>query len=261
MDTILVRYSEIGLKGKNRYVFEKRLIHNIKDCLNKNKCDYNSIRLVRGRIIIESKQKCDELKNVFGIFSFGNAVSVKPDMENMRKNILEKIEDMMFDSFRISVQRLNKNFPKNSMEIEAELGADVVKKYGKDVDLENPELNIQIEINDKAYVFFARHDAYGGLPVGTQSPFMCKIKEKKDLLACVLIMRRGSRPIVAGDPQSLKEFEYGFKIGKDTENAKSIVVGQTLEEYKPADSELPVLRPLIGFSRKEIDALYKFYFK
>ncbi|HHI04210.1 MAG TPA: tRNA 4-thiouridine(8) synthase ThiI, partial [Candidatus Woesearchaeota archaeon] len=74
---VVIRYSEIGLKGNNRIIFEKKLINNIKDCLKKNKIKYDKIQRLRGRIIIFAEQKLDCLKYVFGISSFSPALVVE----------------------------------------------------------------------------------------------------------------------------------------------------------------------------------------
>ncbi|MBA3064383.1 tRNA 4-thiouridine(8) synthase ThiI, partial [Candidatus Woesearchaeota archaeon] len=153
---VIIRYSEISLKGNNRIVFEKRLIDNIKDCLKKNKVKYEKIERLRGRIIIFAEQELNCLKYVFGISSFSHALVIESEIKEIEKTVSKIIENKKFRSFRVSAQRLNKNFSLTSPEIERTIGSFVCEKLNKKVSLKNFDLEIGIEILDKAYVFTER---------------------------------------------------------------------------------------------------------
>ena len=117
-DSIVIRYAEIGLKGKNRFEFEKKLVDNIRLNLKYNKKDFSSINRIRGRVVIKSLQRCDCLKNVFGIVSFSHAKEMSQNIEEIRKEILNKTKEVMLkddDTFCVRVQRVDKSFQKTSL--------------------------------------------------------------------------------------------------------------------------------------------------
>lgn len=276
-NVIIVRYSEISLKGKNRIVFEKKLINNIKDCLKKNKINYDKIQRLRGRIIIFTEQKLDCLKHVFGISSFSSALVVEPGIKEIEKAVSKLAENKKFNSFRVSAQRLNKDFSLTSPEIEKTIGSSVCEKLNKKVSLKNFDLEIGIEILDNAYVFTEKVKGLNGLPVGIEGKVISLTEDKNSLLASLLIMKRGCSVIPVSlkktDINLIKKFAYGFepeliiiknikeidKIAKE-HDARAVVLGQTLESFKELKLKTMVLRPLVGFNECSLKKLNLFYF-
>ena len=271
-NVVIVRYSEISLKGRNRIVFEKRLIDNIKDCIKKNKVNYEKIERLRGRIIIFTQEKPDCLKYVFGISSFSPAFVLEPKIEEIEKAVSKLIENKKFKSFRVSAQRLNKDFSLTSLEIEKRIGSFVCEKFNKKVSLKEFDLEIGIEILDKAYVFTERIKGLNGLPVGCEGTVISLIENKNSLLASLLMMKRGCFVIPVSlmkkDISLIKKFAYGFepeliiiKNIKEIDNiakehdAKAVVVGQTLESFKELKLKTMVLRPLVGFNECSLKEL------
>ena len=265
-NVVIVRYSEISLKGNNRIVFEKKLIDNIKDCLKKNNVKYEKIDRLRGRIIIFAEQELNCLKYVFGISSFSHALVIEPEIKEIEKTVSKLIENKKFRSFRVSAQRLNKNFPLTSPEIEREIGSFVCKKFNKKVSLKDFDLEIGIEILDYAYVFIKKIKGFNGLPVGVEGKVVSLIEDENSLLASLLMMKRGCSLIPISlkktDIKLIEKFAYGFEpeliiiknldeLDNITEehDAKAVVVGQTLETFKELKLKTMVLRPLIGFDR------------
>ncbi|MBU1205065.1 MAG: hypothetical protein KKE93_04105 [Nanoarchaeota archaeon] len=274
---VIVRYSEIGLKGNNRIVFERKLIDNIKDCLKKNKTKHEKIQRPRGRIIIFTDQKLDCLKYVFGISSFSSALVLEPEIKEIEKAVSKLAENKKFKTFRISAQRLNKDFSLTSPEIEKTIGSFVCEKLNKKVSLKEFDLEIGIEILDYAYVFIERIKGLNGLPVGIEGKIVSLIEDKNSLLASLLVMKRGCSVIPVSmkktDIDLIKKFAYGFepeliiiknikeidKIAKE-HDAKAVVVGQTLESFKELKLKAMVLRPLIGFNECSLKKLNFLYF-
>jgi len=274
---VIVRYSEIGLKGNNRIVFERKLIDNIKDCLKKNKTKHEKIQRPRGRIIIFTDQKLDCLKYVFGISSFSSALVLEPEIKEIEKAVSKLAENKKFKTFRISAQRLNKDFSLTSPEIEKRIGSFVCEKLNKKVSLKEFDLEIGIEILDYAYVFIERIKGLNGLPVGIEGKIVSLIEDKNSLLASLLVMKRGCSVIPVSmkktDIDLIKKFAYGFepeliiiknikeidKIAKE-HDAKAVVVGQTLESFKELKLKAMVLRPLIGFNECSLKKLNFLYF-
>ena len=273
---VVIRYSEIGLKGNNRIVFEKKLIDNIKSCLKKNNVKYEKIQRLRGRIIIFTEQELNCLKYVFGVSSFSHALVLEPDINEIEKAVSKLAENKKFKTFRVSAQRLNKNFSLTSPEIERTIGSFVCEKLNKKVSLKNFDLEVGIEILDKAYVFIERIKGLNGLPVGIEGKVICLIENKNSLLASLLMMKRGCYVIPVSmkktDISLIKKYAYGFEpkliIIKNIEeldgiakehDAKAVVVGQTLEKFKELKIKTVVLRPLIGFDKKIKNLIFNFF--
>jgi len=274
-NVVIVRYSEIGLKGKNRIVFEKKLIDNIKDCLKKNKIKYRKIQRLRGRIIIFTEQELNCLKYVFGISSFSHALVIEPEIREVERAVLKQAGNKQFKTFRVSAQRLNKDFSLTSPEIERTIGSFVCEKFNKNVSLKNFDLEIDIEILNKAYVFTERVKGLNGLPVSVEGKVVSLIEDKNSLLASLLIMKRGCSVIPVSlkktDINLIKKFAYGFEpeliIIKNIKeldeiaeehNARAVVVGQTLKNFKELKLKTMVLRPLIGFDKKLNNLIFNF---
>ena len=275
-NVVIVRYSEISLKGNNRIVFERKLISNIEDCLKKNKTNYDKIERLRGRIIIFTEQKLDCLKYVFGVSSFSPALVLEPEIKEIEKAVSNLIENRKFKTFRVSAQRLNKNFPLTSPKIERTIGSFVCEKLSKKVSLKNFDLEIGIEILDYAYVFTEKVKGLNGLPVGVEGKVISLIEDENSLLASLLMMKRGCFVIPVSlkktDIDLIKKFAYGFEpelliiknikeldeIAKEN-NARAVVVGQTLETFKELNIQIAVLRPLIGFDKKIKDLIFNFF--
>ncbi len=272
---VIVRYSEIGLKGNNRILFEKKLIDNIKDSLRKNNIKYKKIERLRGRIIIFAEQELNCLKYIFGISSFSPALIIEPKINEIEKAVSKLAENKKFKTFRVSTQRLNKNFSLTSPEIERVIGSFVCEKLNKKVSLKNFDLEIGIEILEQAYVFTERVNGPGGLPVGIEGKIISLIEDKNSLLASLLMMKRGCSVIPVSmkktDINLIKKFAYGFeqeliiiksieeldKIAKEN-NARAVVVGQTLETFKELNIKTMVLQPLIGFDKKIKSLIFNF---
>lgn len=273
---IIVRYGELGLKGKNRIFFENKLVDNMHTMLKSRSLDAMIVRK-RGRIIVYSeKDTIPILKNVFGIKSLSYAIEIKSDFEEMKKKSLEFISSIKFDNFRASCQRIDKRFPIEAPVVERELGAYVVEKLGKKVKLKDPELNLQIEIADleKSYILLDRVKAQGGLPMGIAGKVLCLLQDKASLLAAYLMMKRGCRVIavelndVELDLSGLRNYDYMLRVEetkgtKDIDaiakklEAKAIIVSDTLDDMRKYDFNTMVLAPLVCYEKEEIEESLK----
>ncbi len=256
-NTVLIRYSEIGIKGLNRPYFENKLITNIKDCLVKNKVKDFKSKKESGRILIFTDKKCDKLSNVFGIASFSYALDILP--EDLNKKALSLVKNQK--SFRISARRLDKTFLKTSQQINEELGGYILDNKKIKVSLKEPEIDIGIEIiNKKIYIFSETIKGFSGLPVGTEGSSYLRVKnEKNSIVSSFLILKRGASLTLSKKLPKLKKFEYGFefKVRKENENDKVIVTDEIdLRKIKKEENRL-ILTPLIGLSDKEINNIYK----
>lgn len=195
-NVIIVRYSEIHLKGNNRGYFERLLCVNMERALKGIK---HEIRRQSGRYLIENFDGgdvdliTDKLKKVFGIHSFSVAVKVQSDMDK----IFAAAQKVSFceGSFKVVTHRADKTFPLNSMEISAEIGGRLLS-YNKNlsVDVHNPQfvINIDVRENGTSLVFNEFLKGAGGMPVGSSGKGLLLISGGIDSpVAGHMIAKRG----------------------------------------------------------------------
>lgn len=203
--TILVRYDEIGLKGRNRKYFEKILLKNIKRSLPKDKgIEY---RVPRGRILIDlSATVADEyasrLKLIPGIASYSIGISVNPDFDEMAALGIEWIEPLLRSGsefkFCVRTRRSVKTFPQTSPEINFEVGSRIMSQLspkGLVVNIKEAEFRLEIEIGHSDTVVFSnRQPGLCGLPVGSSGNVLCMLSGGIDSpVAAYLMACRGCR--------------------------------------------------------------------
>ncbi len=247
---VIVRYAEIALKGKNRAVFEKQLVRNIRDCLKRNSAAFDSVERMTGRIVVWTEDDCLCLRNVFGIANFSKAVKVDVDLDKIKEEALRQYTG---GTFRITANRIDKVLM-NSDDINKEVGAYVVEKTGAKVSLKNPDVDIGVELfNNKAYIFNKTFKGPGGLPIGVTGTVAVLVEDKNAVKAAVMMMKRGCRIILVTkvpiDTKELEKYAYGFRIKEANdipEEAEAVVTSETLETLQKRDYSIPVLRPLIG---------------
>jgi thiamine biosynthesis protein ThiI len=198
---IIIHYGEIALKGGNRNFFENKLIANIKLAL----ADLGDIWLkqVAGRIIVKIEKDYDlelikaKLQKVFGIEYFALAWNSVQDLKELEKDLYALVKSRKFIKFRVTVRRTNKSFPLKSQEIAEKLGAMVVKKMKKKVDLENFDLNCYVDIVENfAFIYFEKIECRGGLPVGVSDKLLCLISGGIDSPVAANLMQKRGAPIV-----------------------------------------------------------------
>jgi len=199
MEYIICHYNEIGLKGGNRKFFEEKLIENIKKSISND--FFKKIKRISGRIIIElndlTKIQKEEIRSglerIFGLAYFCFAQGVKQELKEIREVAKKMLIQKEFNSFRVSVQRSNKNFPFTSVETEKQIGAFVLEEFKKRVDLTNPEITLFIEIvEDYGFLYTEKIQGPGGLPVGTAGRAICLLSDGIDSpVAAWQMMKRG----------------------------------------------------------------------
>ena len=155
MHSIVIRYSEIGIKGRNRRNFENRLAQNIRMHLKSS--GENTVRRRLGRLEIHSdgelEQSIEVLRKIPGIANFSPVVSTPLNEDALisacQELVSEKIKSFAFRplTFRVSAKRANKDFPLVSMELESRVGASLLKAFPLlKVQLKDPLLDVGIEI-------------------------------------------------------------------------------------------------------------------
>jgi tRNA uracil 4-sulfurtransferase len=197
MTSVVVHYKELALKGKNRPWFIQFLVRNLKTTLAG--LHVRTVRSVMGRIELElgddtpHDELRDRLSRVFGIANFSIANRGPQDLEQLSAAILAEIGGRDVSSFRVSATRSDKRFPLTSPQIERQVGALIQAATGWKVKLEDPALEIRIEmLPTGAFYFFDKEPGAGGMPSGTGGRVACLLSGGIDSpVAAYRMMRRG----------------------------------------------------------------------
>jgi tRNA uracil 4-sulfurtransferase len=197
MNSIVVHYKELSLKGKNRPWFVQILIRNLRSALAG--LGVSSVRSVSGRIEIEFQHDAawselrERVGGVFGIANFSLAGKAPLDFDALAAAIVADLGDRRPDAFRVSVRRADKGFPFTSPQIEREVGGRIKEQKNWRVQLDDPELTVHIEmLPDHAFYFFGKEPGAGGLPTGTGGKVACLLSGGIDSpVAAYRLMRRG----------------------------------------------------------------------
>jgi thiamine biosynthesis protein ThiI len=197
MNSIVVHYKELALKGRNRPWFVRMLVRNLRAALAG--AHVAAVRAVMGRIEIELgagaqwTEVRDRIRPVFGIANFSYAGRAAQHFPELARAILDDLGDRQAESFRVSARRADKRFPYTSPQIEREVGGLIKEEKLWRVDLANPALTIHIEmLSDQAFYFFGKEPGAGGLPTGTGGRLACLLSGGIDSpVAAYRMMRRG----------------------------------------------------------------------
>jgi thiamine biosynthesis protein ThiI len=196
MNSIVVHYNELALKGRNRPWFVQMLVRNIKTAIAGLRVPV--VRSVMGRIEIEIgpaswEDVRERLKTVFGIQYYSYAGTAPLDFDVMSATILRDLGDRRPSSFRVTARRTDKRFPLTSPQIEFEIGGRIKEAKGWRVDLGNPDLTVHVDLlPDHAFYFFGKEPGAGGLPTGTGGRVACLLSGGIDSpVAAYRLMRRG----------------------------------------------------------------------
>ena len=197
MDSIVVHYQEIALKGKNRPWFLGRLVRNLRRALSD--LDVVAVRSLMGRIEIQlgpgaSREAAGErVRRTFGIANFSYARRTALDIDAIARSILDDLGERTCSSFRVSVRRADKRFPMTSPQVEREIGGRIKQARGWTVDLDEAALTIHVELlTHEAFYFFGKERGAGGLPTGTAGRVTCLLSGGIDSpVAAHRMMKRG----------------------------------------------------------------------
>ncbi len=227
----LIKYAEIGIKGKNRYLFEDALIHQIKYALKKCGGRYE-VHKSQGRIFVDileeapgdtaSGEACGEipgeslgkapggaygefdfdetvaaLKTVFGISGICPVVYTEDEgFEKLCETVIRYLGDVYPDleqTFKVKARRARKDYPKDSMTLASDLGEAILEAYPQmRVDVHEPQILLNIEVREKIYIYSMTIPGPGGMPVGTNGKAMLLLSGGIDSpVAGYMIAKRG----------------------------------------------------------------------
>lgn len=198
----LIKYAEIGVKGKNRYLFEDALANQIKYALKK--CDGEfQVRKTQGRIYVDAMTDFDfedtveHLQRVFGISAICPVVYAEDEgFEKLCQDVIAFLDSIYPDknkTFKVNARRARKNYPKDSMTINMDLGEAILNAFPEmHVDVHKPEIMLNVEIREKIYIYSETIPGPGGMPVGTGGKAMLLLSGGIDSpVAGYMIAKRG----------------------------------------------------------------------
>ena len=198
----VIKYGEIGLKGKNRHLFEDALVHNITANLKNVDGEFRVDR-EQGRVYVEALSEFDyegaleALQRVFGIVEICPAVLTEDKgFDVLADEIMEYIDETYAEknfTFKVFAKRARKNYPLDSMTIAREMGGRILEKFPSlQVDVHEPQVSIHIEIRERISFYSESFPGAGGMPVGTNGRAMLLLSGGIDSpVAGHMIAKRG----------------------------------------------------------------------
>lgn len=198
----LIKYAEIAIKGKNRYLFEDALVKQMRLALEPVEGDFRVIK-EQGRVYVLCPEEYDfdeaveALQRVFGIVGISPVVIYEDQgFEQMGKDVVSYMKARYPEfsgTFKVYTRRARKSYPINSMEVSASLGGLILDAFPEaSVDVHNPQLTLSVEIREKIYVYSETIPGPGGMPVGTNGKAMLLLSGGIDSpVAGYMIAKRG----------------------------------------------------------------------
>jgi len=202
--SFLIKYGEIGVKGKNRYIFEDALMKQIRIAL-KDVDGKFFVSKELGRIYVDTdgdydyEDTIDRLGKVFGIVGICPMVRIESkDYENLKKRVVEYVDEVYPDknfTFKVDTRRADKSFPGTSESINAELGEVILNAFPEiKVNVRKPDVLIKVEIRTYINIYSLEIAGPGGMPVGTNGRAMLLLSGGIDSpVAGYMIAKRGVR--------------------------------------------------------------------
>ncbi len=202
--SFLIKYAEIGTKGKNRYLFEDALMKQIRHAIREVDGDF-SVAKETGRIYVRAKGDYDyedlinALKRVFGIAWICPMFQTENrDFENLKKEVVDYIGQVYPDrrlTFKVDSRRADKKYPLTSEEMNRELGEVLLNAYPEmKVDVHHPQVMVRVEVRTMVNIYSQMIPGPGGMPVGTNGKAMLLLSGGIDSpVAGYMIAKRGVR--------------------------------------------------------------------
>lgn len=199
----LIKYAEIGVKGKNRGVFEDALVRQIRYALKRCEGQF-AVHRTRGRIYVDVlseeydyDETVEHLKKVFGIADICPMVQVEDEgFDKLCGTLVQYMDEVYEDkhlTFKVNARRARKNYPLDSMTINGEVGGVLLNAFPEmKVDVHKPDVMLHIEIREKIYIYSIEIPGPGGMPVGTNGKGMLLLSGGIDSpVAGYMIAKRG----------------------------------------------------------------------
>lgn len=200
--SFLIKYGEIAIKGKNRYLFEEALVRQIRYALQAVEGEFE-VRRPQGRIYVDALGEYDydevveALSHVFGIVGICPVVLVEDEgFDRLAEAVISYMDRVYPDkniTFKVNARRARKNYPMDSMELNAALGEKILDAFPEiRVDVHHPDVLLSVEIRDQINIYSVEIPGPGGMPVGTNGKAMLLLSGGIDSpVAGYMIAKRG----------------------------------------------------------------------
>ena len=200
--SFLIKYAEIGVKGKNRYLFEDALVKQIHHRLKNLEGDF-SVTKEAGRIYAEAAEDfdydevIDALQHVFGIVGICPMVQIEDNgYEDLKAQVVKYIDDAYENknfTFKVVARRANKQYPVVSDQINRDLGEVILNAFPETkVNVHTPDVLLRVEVRHKINIFSETIPGPGGMPIGTAGRAMLLLSGGIDSpVAGYMIAKRG----------------------------------------------------------------------
>ncbi|MDP3697982.1 MAG: THUMP domain-containing protein [Nanoarchaeota archaeon] len=268
-DTILLRYGEIFLKGKNRGTFEQKLVENIREIVSREAKSVPKVKKSQGRLLMPYFSDHRVLQRIFGLTSYSPAVRVEKITEEIQHKAVELLQEKK-GTFKVATKRSDKSFPITSPEFNRSVGGYIEDKTALRFSLTDPDIVLEIEINQEgAYLFFESITCAGGLPAGVEGKVLLLVEDEAGLLAGLLFLKRGCSvfPVAFAEMdisllQAFSPVELKLHQVKNVQELEELatqkeisilVTGQTFGDKAKGKTNLTVMKPLIAYSKKQIE--------
>ncbi len=198
----LIKYGEIGIKGKNRHLFEDALMKQIRHALRSVEGKFY-VRKEQGRIFVDAESFFDydevieALQRVFGIVGICPMVQTEDEgFERLTATVLDYMKKVYGDkelTFKVDARRAKKSYPLTSMEINCDLGEKILEAFPHmRVDVHHPDVLLSVEVREHIYIYSQIIPGPGGMPVGTNGKAMLLLSGGIDSpVAGYMIAKRG----------------------------------------------------------------------
>ena len=200
--SFLIKYAEIGTKGKNRFLFEDALIKQIKHALRPVEGKF-IISKESGRIYVDAQGEYDydeviaALKRVFGIAWICPMFQIeKTDFEEIKKEVASYVDQVYEDknfTFKVDAKRVDKKYPVPSEQMNRDLGEVILDTFPETkVDVHHPDVLLKVEVRKLVNIYSVMIPGPGGMPVGTNGKAMLLLSGGIDSpVAGYMIAKRG----------------------------------------------------------------------
>ena len=199
--SFLIKYAEIGVKGKNRFLFEDALVRQINLSLKNIDGQFHVYKEV-GRIYVDAQdydydEVIDALRHVFGIVGICPVIQIEDNgFDDLKEKVISYMDEMYPDkkiTFKVNARRARKNYPLASMEINGAVGEAILDAFPDiRVDVHHPDVMLNIEIRQVINIYSETIPGPGGMPVGTAGKGMLLLSGGIDSpVAGYMIAKRG----------------------------------------------------------------------
>jgi thiamine biosynthesis protein ThiI len=292
VDGVLARFGEVGIKSPPvRRQMLGRLQQNMFEDIQRLGIEAK-ISLIHSRVWLQGKD-VDALLEIatktFGVVSASPCKLITAEMDEMSAEAIKVAMAHDWDTFAIQARREGTH-EYSSREVGMTVGGAVfnaAKAAGRNpkVDLTNPDFAVSLDIRDnRCYMHTESVGGPGGLPLGSQGRVICLISDRNSFISAWLMMRRGCRVILvhAGDTGSIPDMDAIQSWGSPTDvdllpictgfvdkttlleatwqlgkrlRADALVLGDDIESDLAVIPGVPILRPVCGLAKSEVEAL------